>query len=143
MSITDELLAPSGPILKFPDVGDIHKIKVETISKAAVTDFATGEPQTWPNGDPKYQYVITGPSETYSEEPGATARLFLKSYAIDALRDALREAGVKGDADIINGTLTIKRLEDDAPKRAGHSGAHRFKARFEKGIAPTVVDDLI
>ena len=143
MSITDELLAPSGPILRFINQGDAHKITVDSITKIPVTNLDTGTPETWPNGDTKYQYVVTGPSETYVEEPGATVRLFIKGYASEALREALREAQVKDDNDVIGGELIIKWDTTDEPKRPGYNGAKRFKARFTKATPAAITGDLI
>lgn len=143
MSITEELLAPSGPILKFSTEGDAHKIVVESIDKVPVNDIATGQPQTWPNGDIRYQYVISGPSETYADDPGATVRLFIKGYGVEALREALRAADVRGDDDIIGGTLGIKWASTDEPSRPGYNGAKRFQAQFKKSEKTAIVGDLI
>jgi hypothetical protein len=135
--ITSELLTSGAPAVKFEQEGDVRKIKIADITKQQETDFDTGEPITWPNGQPKYQFVITGTIN------GDEVRLFVKGYMVDALRDALRKANVKPGDSLNGGTLTVKWESTDEPRRKGMNGARRYVAKFEPAPAGIVDDDLI
>ena len=137
IDITSELLGSSSPSLKFKAEGDAHRITIREIAKQQETDFDTGAPVTWPSGDPKFQYVVTGTAD------GEEARLFIKGYMIDALKDALRKAGVQPGTDLTGGTLTIKWNATDEPRRAGMQGARRYIGKFEPAAKAVVDDDLI
>jgi len=139
MTITDELLAPSGATLKFEAEGDIHKIRITAIEKRQTTDFVSGEPATWDDGNPKNQWVIAGISN------GEDAKIYIKDWGNQkkAFVDALVAAGIKAGDSIEGGTLTVKWDSTDAPSRAGLSGAKVFKMRFEPAPAAVVDDDLI
>lgn len=136
IDITSELLAPSSPILKFEAEGDVHRIEIRDIDKQQETSFDDGSPVFWPSGDPKYQYVITGIVE------GEEMRLYLKSYAIDALRDAMRAAGVERGESLAGAVLSIKWDSTDEPRRPGMKGARRYKAKLERAQKARVDEDL-
>lgn len=137
MDITSELLTSGAPTVKFTTEGDMRKIVVADIVKQQETDFDTGEPVTWPNGQPKWQYVVTGTVD------GDESRLFIKGYMVDALKDALRKAGVKPGDTLVGGTLTMKWASTDEPKRKGMQGARRYVAKYEPAPAGIVDEDLI
>jgi len=137
IDITNELLTTGTPAVKFEQEGDVRKIKIADVTKQQETDFDTGELITWPNGQPKYQFVITGTVN------GEESRLFVKGYMVDALRDALRKADVKPGDSLAGGTLTIKWDSTDEPRRKGMNGARRYVAKYEPAPAGLVDDDLI
>lgn len=137
LDITSELLSAGSPTVKFAQEGDTRKIKIADIQKQQETDFDTGELLTWPSGQPKFQYVITGTVD------GEDARLFVKGYMVDALREALRKANVKPGDVLSGGTLTIKWDSTDEPRRKGMQGARKYVAKFEPAPAGIVDDDLI
>lgn len=134
-----ELTRSGGPSAKWNNVGDTHKLRIESVDKRQVTDFVTGEPQTWPNGEPKFQFVFSG-----IDESGDETRFFVKGYQLNAVKDALRTAGVKAGDTLIGGHLTIKLVGIDEPTRPGLSGAKQWKAKFEPP-APvgSLVDDIL
>lgn len=136
-AITAELLGSAGTTVKFEAEGDVRKIVVADIDKQQETSYDTGEPVTWPSGDPKYQYVVKGSVD------GEESRLFVKGYMVDALKEALRKAGVVAGESLTGGTLTVKWNSTDEPRRAGMKGARRYVAKFEKAPAGLVDDDLI
>lgn len=135
-SITAELLGSTGTTVKFEAEGDVRKIVIADINKQQETSFETGAPVTWPSGDPKYQYVVSGLVD------GEESRLFIKGYMVDALKEALRKAGIKAGDSLNGGTLTVKWQSTDEPRRAGMQGARRYVAKFEPAVA-VVDDDLI
>ena len=61
MSDEQDLLAGGGPklpSLKFEKIGDVHSGIVTDVKKLEDRDPA-GVAKTWPNGDPRFVYVIT------------------------------------------------------------------------------------
>lgn len=137
IDITSELLAPSGATLKFTSEGQIHKITILDSRKEQVRDFMTGEPATWDNGEPKYQYVVSGKSE------GEDAKLYIKAWGNQkqALMEALRKADVQPGQSLEGGTLTVKWDSTDEPVKAGLSGAKRFRMKFEPAPKAVLTDD--
>jgi len=137
IDITTELLGSSSPTVKFEAEGDVRKIHVENIEKQQETSFDDGSPVFWANGQPKWQYVVTGTVD------GDESRLFIKGYMVDALKDALRKAGVKPGESLAGGTLTFKWASTDEPRRPGMQGARKYVAKFEPAPKGLVDDDLI
>lgn len=129
-----ELTRSGGPSAKWDNIGDIHKLRIDNVEKRQLTDFVTGEPQTWSNGEPKFQFVFSG-----TDEAGDETRFFVKGYMLGAVKDALREAGVKPGDTLTGGHLTIKFVEVDEPTRPGLSGAKRYKAKFEPAAPATSI----
>lgn len=136
--IVSELMAPSGATLKFTEEGQVHSIVVEKFDKKQATDFMSGEPQTWDNGEPKWQFVVAGTSE------GDAAKLYIKGWGgqLAALQEALRAAGITESKQMIGGTLTVKWASTDEPTRPGLSGAKRFKMKFERSTKSSIDEDL-
>lgn len=101
-SIADELTRSGGPVAKWNEIGDVRRVVIESVEKRQVTDFDTGEPLTWPNGDPKYQFIFSG---TDPDNGGEETRLFVKGFALAAVKEALRAAN---SAPEVGGTLAVK-----------------------------------
>jgi len=136
IDITTELLGSSGSSLKFEAEGDIVKIRITRIEKQQETSYDDGTPVTWPSGDPKWQYVVNGIAD------GEDARLFVKGYMIDALKEALRKAGVQPGQPLDGGTLSMKWDSTDEPRKAGMKGARKYVAKFEPAPGAVVDEDL-
>lgn len=139
IDITTDLLAPSGATLKFTEEGQVHRITITKAEQVQATDFVSNEPQTWDDGSPRMQYVISGVSE------GEPAKLYLKAWGAQkaAFADALREAGIKAGEALDGGTLTVKWTSTQEPSKPGLSGAKQFKMRFEPAKKAVVTDDII
>jgi hypothetical protein len=55
----DQILSGGGSTFKFQSPGDTVTGVIENIQVRQVTDFDTGKPDFWDNGDPKQQVVVT------------------------------------------------------------------------------------
>ena len=140
MSTTDfttEMLSSSAPSLKFAAEGDTVSIVVESLTKMPETAFGTGEPVLWPSGDQKYQWLVTGTSN------GEEARLYIKGYMVEALREALRKADAQPGEDVTGWKLTVKWASTEQPRHVGMQGARKYVAKFERGSKGIVDQDLI
>jgi hypothetical protein len=100
-SIAEELTRSGGPTAKWDAIGDVRRVVIASVEKRQVTDFDTGEPLTWPNGDPKWQFVFGGTDPDSGEE----TRIFAKGYMLSAVKEALRTAN---SAPEVGGTLAVK-----------------------------------
>lgn len=138
IDIVNELLAPSGATLKFSEEGQIHRIVISDIKRVAATDFVTGEPQKWDDGNVKEQLVITGTSD------GEPAKLYVKLWGAQkrAFSSALLDAGVVKDESIEGDTLIVKWVSTDEPTKAGLSGAKQFKMKLERAAKARIDEDL-
>lgn len=107
MTITtevDDFLAGGGasaPSLKFETKGDTYEGQVVASEVRDVTDFATGDVQTYPDGKPKKQLHVT------LDVAGEERSLWAKGQMLNALREAL--AGQKLE---IGGTLKVKWVDE-------------------------------
>lgn len=133
-NIADELATSGAPTFKFEDVGDTIAIRIEGVKKSQVTDFQTGEPQFWPNGDPKVQFEISG----IDTQTGEATRIFAKSYMLTAVREAFQKAEAKPE---VGGVLTVRYDEAKPSKTRGMSPSKLFKAKYEPPVAEDL-DDL-
>jgi hypothetical protein len=132
-NIAEELVSSGGPPAhKFEDIGDRVTIRIESIEKTAQTDFATGEALTWPNGDTKWQFVISG-VDTATGEP---TRVFAKGQMLSAVKEALRAAEAKPET---GGELTIKFDSEEPSQTRGFNPRKIYKAKY---VAPAPVADI-
>lgn len=128
----------------FAEIGDTFKGRYLTASERQATDYVTGAPKTWDDGQPVMEFVIEFQTDLRDDDTddgkrtiyaGKSSRLF------KAMQDALRAAGLKW-AD--QPTLTIKRTEDGEPVtlKNGKRGnpPKQFKAKAERSAAKPAVD---
>ena len=98
---------------------------------APQTDFKTGEPLTWPDGNPREQLVVTVQTElrdpTNPDDDG-NRRFYIKGNLQRAVRDAVQAAGGKGLE--VGGSLFVTRTGQDAPKQRGEDGAWLYSAEY-------------
>lgn len=96
------------------------------------TDFDSGEPLTFSNGDPRMQLVVTGTvdeSERIDPEDELLRREYIKGEKQKAVGAALREAGAKTLE--VGGKLWIKCLGEE--KIAGTRKSKKlYKAAYKK-----------
>lgn len=93
----------SAPALKFDTIGTTYEGVVTDSEVRDVTDFATGEVQTYADGRPKKQLHVT------LDVDGEPRSLWAKGQMLNALREAL--AGAK----LLNGGTVKVRYDSDKP----------------------------
>ena len=126
MSDEQDLLAGGGPklpSLKFENIGDVHTGVVTDVKKLEDRDPA-GVAKTWPNGDPKFVYVISLKTETGDGD----ANVWARGAMITAIREAAKLATV---TELTGNKLSIK-YSADGEKKAGFNPAKLFQAKVEK-----------
>jgi hypothetical protein len=125
------LLGASVPAIKFDTVGKTAAGRItETPELRQQTDFDTGAPKTWDNGDPMMQLVVTIATDERDPDitdDDGTRRLYVKGNMQQAVANAVRSAKSKLE---IDGHLSVSYVGDDEPKRRGMSGAKRYTATY-------------
>jgi hypothetical protein len=117
MSDEQDLLAGGGPklpSLKFEKIGDVHTGVVSDVKKLEDRDPA-GVAKTWPNGDPRFVYVITLKTEKEGD-----ANLWARGAMITAIREAAKQASVTeltGNRDLRSNTQATERRRQASTHR--------------------------
>ena len=141
--VEDFLFSGTGPALptvKFENVGDKVKLRLQKIDVAPQFQHGTDVPKLDKTGQVMKMLIITGTDM----ESGEDVKLYAsKGNMIYNIKAAVAAAGVSNMADVINGMLIVQRDQDAEPTTKGWAGAHQFKAKFEKSKAPATIDDLI
>ena len=103
------------PKLKFEAPGVTHSLTVTDARPIQDTDFKSGEPLTWPSGDPKMVLVLLG-----DDDDGRFSSHWVSGKrAADAMRLAFAKAGVTGVARGDVWTITRGDDEEVPPKKEG------------------------
>jgi hypothetical protein len=136
-SIIDDLNASGGTAAKWDAIGDVRKVKITAAAKQQVTDFATGEPLSWPNGEPKFQLVFTGTDPDTGDE----TRIFAKGFMYNAVKDAFRAAGATPE---VGGVLAVQWIGEEPSKVKGYNPSKKWKAQYQPPSPITLqADDLM
>jgi len=125
MSDEQDLLAGGGPklpSLKFEKVGDVHGGLVTDVKKLEDRDPA-GIAKTWPNGDPRFVYVLTVKTDQ------GDSNIWCRGIMITAIREAATKAGV---TELIGTKVSIRYTGDGEKKSAGFNPPKLFAAKVEK-----------
>ena len=106
----------SFPAVKFTDPGQTVIILVENVERKNDT-APDGTQKTWPNGDPMHVFVFTGNVD------GETMSLWVRGNLVTALREAVKEAGLKT---VVGAELTITYTGDGTPPSRGMNAPKLF-----------------
>lgn len=133
----NDLLGGGAPSAKFTSHGDIHKGVITKAETAQQTDFDTGKPKFYDDGNPMWQIVLTIQTDQRDPEipnDDGERRIFVKGQMLAALRAALRTVGAQtieaGD------TIAVQYTGDGEAKRAGMSGPKQYAVQVKKGAGP-------
>ena len=140
MRTANDILMGGGiPSAKFENHGDSVAGTVDDEPQAVQqTDFTTGEPLTWPNGDPRMQVVVTLATDLRDDsEDDGLRKLFIKGKSMNgAVRDAVRKAGSKGLER--GGQLTVTYTGDGVAERRGINPPKLYSASYAPPSAAAV-----
>lgn len=137
-----DILGGGSPILKFETVGTTHKGTVVRAETSQQTDFDSGAPKFWDNGDPMWQIILTLATDQRDPEivnDDGERRVFVKGNMLNGLKAALRSVGAKtidpGDL------IAIQYAGDGEPSKRGLNPPKQFTVQVKKGAGP--VADLL
>ncbi len=106
-----EIDRSAGNTAKFPNVGDSVAGTIVDGYQSQQTDYNTGEPKFWKDGNPMMQQVIV--LDTGEEEP---TKLYAKGQMWQAIRDAVRQSG----GSIAKGGKLGVRFDREEPSERGN-----------------------
>lgn len=132
----DNLLSPSSgaPALKFPDIGTTWKGTVVDKAARQQTDFTTGDPKVWPNGDPMMEVIIT-----LTLDDGDEGRLFVRGQMLAAVRQAVAAAGATTID--VGGRLAVKFEKEEPNKNPRFNAVKIYVAQYEPPTKSAVTAD--
>lgn len=138
MTNFDELLAggSSSAFNKSSAVGETVTGPIISATSRQVTDYVTKAPETWDNGDPKMQAVITIKTDLRADENDDGARsVYIKLWGLDkqALAQAVRDAGfTSANAALAAGNIFTATFTGTQPSKFG-SDQKLYAYRIQKG----------
>lgn len=124
------LMGGGSKAARFDGIGVSVGGVIDDITAKQQTDFTTGEPKTWPNGDPMMQ-VLVRVQTTLSEDADddGLRTIYVKGKSLTgAVRDAVRKAGAKGLE--VGGTLTVTYTGDGVAERKGINPPKLYAAEY-------------
>jgi len=135
-----DFLHGGAPTAKFLTKGTIHRGRIQSFEKTQQRDIKTGALKTWDNGEPMWQLVFT--IETDERDPeidgdDGVRRIFAKANMLNAIRDAIRKSGHRGD--VTGGVLAVKFADEGQAPAAGFNPPKIYQAIFQP---PSQVDEF-
>lgn len=133
------LLGGGGKSATFDQVGDAITGTIESTEVRQQTNISTGDPEVWPNGDPKMQLLVRlQTAEREDQDDDGVRALYVKgskkpgSKSLhDAVATAVRQAGAKGLEE--GGTLTVTHDGTEPSQTRGFNDRKLYSATY---VAP-------
>ena len=130
MSTLDSLLAGGGKTAKFEKVGDSYTGVVQSAEVRQASNFDTGKPEFWDDGNPKQQIVVSiQTSERVDEEDDGVRAVYIKGWGDQkkALQRASKEAG---GSPAVGDTFTATYVGDgEKPQRGFAPKIYQYKIK--------------
>lgn len=126
----DLIMGGGSKAARFDGVGVTVTGVIEDISAKQQTDFTTGEPLVWPNGDPRMQVLVRMQTDLHEDADDDGVRtLYVKGKSLTgAVRDAVRKAGAKGLD--VGGRLTVTYTGDGPQEKRGINPPKLYAADY-------------
>lgn len=153
MSLSLNELAGGSKAWSPETIGDKITGKIVSIKRVQQTDFTTGAPLTWSNGDPRMQTVVELQTDVRdSDDDDGIRTLWLKGgknfeaatgagqSGEVALAQAAKEAGANEIAE--GATLQFAYTGDSKPTTRGYQPAKLYTARYTAPVQSVSADVL-
>jgi hypothetical protein len=133
MDPNDVLFGAGDPSFLAESPGDTIVGEIVKLAASQQTDFNTGAPLYWNNGDPRMQVIAT--LQTTLREAGVPdddgkRRVFIKGKSMsDGVRDAVRQAGARKLE--LGGVLQVT-YTGDGPKERGKNPPKLYEVSYTK-----------
>lgn len=128
----DRLLSGGAKSATFANPGDTVTGIVDNVKVRQATEYGTGKPQTFDNGDPREQIVVTLRADGIptSDDDDGMRSVYVKGWGLQrrAFIDAVKLAGVDRPTPGDRFTATLLRLE---PSKQGGFPAKVFEYRLQ------------
>lgn len=117
---------------KFPTVGTLIKGTITGAELTQQTDPADGKPKTWDDGNPRMQMVVTLQTDERDadiDDDEGIRRLFVKGKMLQAVREAVKGAGVKTVE--VGGVLAVKYTGDGEKTNPAFNAPKLYAAQYK------------
>jgi hypothetical protein len=130
-AVNDYLFAGRAKAAKFPKTGSVVSGTIVGEPRLEQqTEYKTGRPLTWRNGEPKWQLVaeiqVDQPPEGFNDD--GLRSLYLKGQLRDAVAKAVRKAAATELQ--VGGHLTVEYVADGEPADEGLNAPKLFRAEY-------------
>jgi hypothetical protein len=135
-NVNDFLLGGGGGAsARFDNIGDTITGTILNLEMRQRTDIATGDPLTWPNGDPQMQAVIAVQTTEQDDEDDDGIRVLYvkgsKKAGSRSLHDAVATAAKTAGKNLEpGGTLTVTYTGDEPSKTKGFNPRKLYSATY-------------
>ena len=148
--INEFLMGQGGKAFEFGAIGDRVSGIIVAMKKRQQSDFQTGEPAFWPNGDPKMMLMVTLQTELQdTDDDDGLRNLYLRggnftaikgkgTSSLTAVKDAVKRSGQPIE---LGGTLTMEFSGEAAAPSKGMAPAKLYVAAY-RPPAMVNMDDL-
>ena len=146
--INDFLMGESGKAFEFGAIGDTVSGEILDMKKRQQTDFQTGAPVFWSNGDPKMMLMVQLKTDIQeSEDDEGIRNVYLRggnftalkgkgTASLVAVKDAVKKSGKPIE---VGGTLTLQFSGEGPAPAKGMNPAKLYTASY---IPPTYSVEL-
>ncbi len=109
------------------------------------TDLTTGDPKTWPSGDPKMQLIValqTSYRDPAIADDDGIRSVYIKGKSLtEAVRDAVKKSGAGGLE--TGGTLTVTYVADGEVTKRGFNPPKQYSADYQPPATKKANDWLL
>lgn len=149
--INDFLMGSSGKAFEFGAIGDTVTGVITDMKKRQQTDFQTGAPAFWNDGNPKMMLVVTLQTEFQDDENDEGLRnVFLRggnytalkgkgTASLVAVKDAVKKSGKPIE---IGGRLTLQYSGEGPAPAKGMNPAKLYTAAYQPPSYQVDMDEL-
>lgn len=137
------LMSTGSRAAKFEEIGATVVGFVHTVEVRQRTDIKTGEPMTWPDGNPRNQLVIALRTEAHEDEDDDGLRTLyvpIPSQMQKALADAIRKVGASGISAGMK--VGVKFSKTEPAKTRGFNPQKIYTVKVEPPAQSVAVDDF-
>ena len=144
-------MGESGKAFEFGAIGDTVKGVITDMKKRQQTDFQTGQPAFWANGDPKMMLMVSLQTEIQDTEDDEGIRnVYLRggnytalkgkgTASLVAVKDAVKKSGKPIE---IGGTLTLQYSGEGPAPAKGMNPAKLYTAHYQPPTYSVDMDEL-
>jgi hypothetical protein len=149
--INDFLKGSSGKAFEFGAIGDTVKGVIVDMKKRQQTDFQTGAPAFWSNGEPRMMLMVTlqtelqddaddeGLRNVYLRGGNFTALKGKGTASLVAVKDAVKRSGKPIE---VGGTLTLQFSGEGPAPAKGMNPAKLYVASYQPPAYAVELDEL-
>lgn len=128
------LMGSGAPSARFDQPGDTVTGRIVSVPELRQqTDFTSGKPLFWENGDPRMQLVVTLSTDLRDPQVAdddGTRRVYVKGQLQKVVQQAVRLAQAPGLE--VGGTLTVTYTGDGEAKQRGMNPPKLYAATYQR-----------